>query len=89
MMRGKLFFPLLLCVVPLATAQVRVWQGTLKLPTYEERLPDHRIGGLVCDVGHATIGKVEELSAVAYAGGRISGDVTPDSIGNQGRCRLR
>jgi len=40
MMRSKLllFFPLL--VFSMATAQVKVWQRTLALPTYEEGLPD-------------------------------------------------
>ena len=39
-MREKLLFAVLLLVVPLASAQVRVWEGTLTLPTYEEALPD-------------------------------------------------
>ena len=40
MMRAKLLCSFLLCALPVATAQVRVWQGTLTLPTYEEGLPD-------------------------------------------------
>ena len=40
MMRFQLLLPLVVAVVPLAAAQVRVWQGTLTLPTYEEGLPD-------------------------------------------------
>ena len=40
MMRPQFFLPLVLLIAPLATAQVRVWQGTLTLPTYEEGLPD-------------------------------------------------
>jgi tetratricopeptide (TPR) repeat protein len=40
MMRPKLLFALLLFPLCQATAQVRVWQGTLTLPTYEEAAPD-------------------------------------------------
>jgi Tfp pilus assembly protein PilF len=40
MKRAKFLCLLLLCALPLANAQVRVWQGTLTLPTYEEGLPD-------------------------------------------------
>jgi len=40
MIRAKAYFFLVLFVVPLAAAQVRVWQGTFTLPTYEEALPD-------------------------------------------------
>ena len=36
----KLLASFLLLSLPLATAQVRVWQGTLTLPTYEEGAPD-------------------------------------------------
>jgi tetratricopeptide (TPR) repeat protein len=39
-MRAKLSFVVLLFTLPLATGQVRVWQGTLTLPAYEEGLPD-------------------------------------------------
>ena len=39
-MRAKILFAALFLTVPLATAQVRVWQGTLMLPTYEEGPPD-------------------------------------------------
>jgi tetratricopeptide (TPR) repeat protein len=40
MMRSKLLVFFLLFVSLLATTQVKVWQGTLTLPTYEEGLPD-------------------------------------------------
>ena len=40
MMRITLAIATLLSVSSLATGQVRVWQGTLTLPTYEEGLPD-------------------------------------------------
>jgi tetratricopeptide (TPR) repeat protein len=41
MARLKRIFLLALCVAASsASAQVRVWQGTLRLPTYEEALPD-------------------------------------------------
>lgn len=40
MTRPQSLLPLVLLLVPLAAAQVRVWQGTLTLPTYEEGLPD-------------------------------------------------
>ena len=40
MTRSKFVLPLLLCAACLATAQVRVRQGTLALPTYEEGAPD-------------------------------------------------
>jgi len=40
MMRITLALATLLSVSSLATGQVRVWQGTLTLPTYEEGLPD-------------------------------------------------
>ena len=36
----RIFAPLLLLFSFMATAQVRVWQGTLTLPTYEEGAPD-------------------------------------------------
>ena len=37
---GEFFFWRLALLAPLCQAQVRVWQGTLTLPTYEEGLPD-------------------------------------------------
>lgn len=40
MTRAKFIFPFLLCAASLASTQVRVWQGTLTLPTYEEGAPD-------------------------------------------------
>ncbi len=40
MMRLKLLSAFLLLSLCQATAQVRVWQGTLTLPTYEEAAPD-------------------------------------------------
>ena len=40
MMRLKLLSAFLLLPLCQATAQVRVWQGTLTLPTYEEAAPD-------------------------------------------------
>jgi tetratricopeptide (TPR) repeat protein len=40
MMRPKLLVLFPLFAFSLATAQVKVWQGTLTLPTYEEGLPD-------------------------------------------------
>ncbi|HUD62949.1 MAG TPA: DUF5107 domain-containing protein [Candidatus Sulfotelmatobacter sp.] len=40
MMSLKLLSSFLLLSLPTATAQVRVWQGTLTLPTYEEGAPD-------------------------------------------------
>jgi tetratricopeptide (TPR) repeat protein len=40
MMRRNIFLAFLLFHLSLATAQVRVWQGTLTLPTYEEAAPD-------------------------------------------------
>jgi len=40
MTRPKFILPFLLCAASLASAQVRVWQGTLTLPTYEEGAPD-------------------------------------------------
>lgn len=40
MTRPKFILPFLLCTASLASAQVRVWQGTLTLPTYEEGAPD-------------------------------------------------
>src|ERR1700722_2382634 len=40
MMRRKLLSAFLLIPLCQATAQVRVWQGTLTLPTYEEAAPD-------------------------------------------------
>ena len=40
MMRLKLLSVFLLLPLCPATAQVRVWQGTLTLPTYEEAVPD-------------------------------------------------
>jgi tetratricopeptide (TPR) repeat protein len=40
MMRRKLLSAFLLLFLCQATAQVRVWQGTLTLPTYEEAAPD-------------------------------------------------
>jgi tetratricopeptide (TPR) repeat protein len=40
MMHRKLLVPFLFLAVFTATAQVRVWQGTLTLPTYEEGAPD-------------------------------------------------
>ncbi len=40
MMRLNVFLAFLLFPLSLATAQVRVWQGTLTLPTYEEAAPD-------------------------------------------------
>jgi len=40
MMRLKLLSAFLLLPLCQATAQVRVWQGTLTLPTYEESAPD-------------------------------------------------
>jgi tetratricopeptide (TPR) repeat protein len=40
MMRLNVLSALLLLTVCQATAQVRVWQGTLTLPTYEEAAPD-------------------------------------------------
>jgi hypothetical protein len=40
MMRLTLLSTLLLLPLCQATAQVRVWQGTLSLPTYEEAAPD-------------------------------------------------
>ncbi len=39
-MRLTIFAAFLLLTLSAATAQVRVWQGTLTLPTYEEGLPD-------------------------------------------------
>lgn len=39
-MRLNVFLGFLLAPLCLATAQVRVWQGTLTLPTYEEAAPD-------------------------------------------------
>src|SRR5579863_9631760 len=39
-MTSKSFATLLLLSTLMATAQVRVWQGTLTLPTYEEAAPD-------------------------------------------------
>jgi tetratricopeptide (TPR) repeat protein len=39
-MRLSLFAAFLLSTLSVATAQVRVWQGTLTLPTYEEGPPD-------------------------------------------------
>jgi tetratricopeptide (TPR) repeat protein len=41
MMRGRILaFSILIFALAHATAQVRVWQGTLTLPTYEEGPPD-------------------------------------------------
>ena len=40
MMPMKILATVLLLSLSLATAQVRVWQGTLTLPTYEEGAPD-------------------------------------------------
>jgi tetratricopeptide (TPR) repeat protein len=40
MIRAKFCLVLILFTLPSAIAQVRVWQGTLTLPTYEEALPD-------------------------------------------------
>ena len=40
MMHRRLLVPFLFLAVGTATAQVRVWQGTLTLPTYEEGAPD-------------------------------------------------
>lgn len=40
MMRLLVFAAFMLLPFSLATAQVRVWQGTLTLPTYEEAAPD-------------------------------------------------
>lgn len=39
-MRWKLFTLCLFAMVPVAGAQVRVWEGTLELPVYEEGAPD-------------------------------------------------
>jgi hypothetical protein len=36
----KIFVALLFLSSLMASAQVRVWQGTLTLPTYEEGAPD-------------------------------------------------
>ena len=40
MIRERLIVALIICAVGSASAQVRVWQGTLNLPTYEEGAPD-------------------------------------------------
>jgi len=40
MTRARLIGSFIICAVSWATAQVRVWQGTLTLPTYEEGAPD-------------------------------------------------
>src|SRR5215467_46291 len=39
-MRWKLLFLLPLFFTPVGSAQVRVWEGTLELPVYEEGMPD-------------------------------------------------
>jgi tetratricopeptide (TPR) repeat protein len=39
-MRWKLFTFCLLAIAPMASAQVRVWEGALELPVYEEGAPD-------------------------------------------------
>ena len=40
MTRATLIVSFIICAVSWASAQVRVWQGTLTLPTYEEGAPD-------------------------------------------------
>jgi tetratricopeptide (TPR) repeat protein len=40
MTHGRVFAAFLSLSLSMAAAQVRVWQGTLRLPTYEEGLPD-------------------------------------------------
>jgi len=40
MIYGRVFAAFLFLSLSMAAAQVRVWQGTLRLPTYEEGLPD-------------------------------------------------
>ena len=40
MIRAKLIVAFIICAVGWASAQVRVWHGTLTLPTYEEGPPD-------------------------------------------------
>ena len=63
-LRGALLLLFLLATGLLAEGQVRVWEGTLQLPVYEEGAPDPRSRGTLVN---AVLHHLQQLSSTGGA----------------------